>query len=315
MDIYDKNKLVSIIIPVYNGEDKILKTLESLKNQTYQNFEILIVDDGSTDNTLKTIKNITRESQNFKIFTKDNGGVSSARNLGIENAVGKYICFLDADDFLENNYFETMFTKISDTNSDLIYCGYNIITEDGTSKANINFTNKKLLTKYLISSFHVQTACFLIKREILNVKPIIRFSHKLSWGEDIHFFTSILSRTNKTNYSEEFLVNYSSLENDKDRLSAFDISLVDKDVKYINHILNDQSINLNKKQRNILEFYRLPAQIIYKLMRVDNSDIHNLKQYYDKYSSIINGRITNHVGLRKLKVILTRKKLKKKVGY
>ncbi|SON55557.1 putative glycosyltransferase EpsH [Hartmannibacter diazotrophicus] len=92
------NKLVSVVIPIYNGEKFIKETIECALNQTHKNLEILVVDDGSTDSSRQICQNLSREYPRVKVFQKDNGGVASARNYGIERANGEFIAFLDADD-------------------------------------------------------------------------------------------------------------------------------------------------------------------------------------------------------------------------
>lgn len=103
----NENNLVSVIIPAYNAEKTILRTLESVFNQTYRSIEVIIVDDGSNDNTLNLLKEIKKTKQNskisIKIISKKNGGVSSARNVGLRHATGNFIAFLDSDDEWYNN--------------------------------------------------------------------------------------------------------------------------------------------------------------------------------------------------------------------
>ena len=122
------NPLVSVIIPVYNSEKTIEKTLNSVINQTYKEIEIILTDDGSTDESTVILKNYIEKNKNFviKLVTKKNGGVSSARNLGIDNSKGEYISFLDSDDvwlpkkletqikiFLENKNIDCLGTTMN----------------------------------------------------------------------------------------------------------------------------------------------------------------------------------------------------------
>ena len=98
-----KNYLISIIIPVYNAEKYLLKCLNSVINQTYNNLEIILVDDESTDNSSKIYNEFAKNDNRIKIFHQKNKGVSSARNCGIDKARGKYIAFIDPDDEIESN--------------------------------------------------------------------------------------------------------------------------------------------------------------------------------------------------------------------
>ena len=113
--------LVSVIIPNFNYSNYLGQTIESVLAQTYDNIEILVVDDGSTDNSVEVAK---QYSNKIRLICQSNGGVSSARNEGIRNSRGSFVCFLDADDFWERNKLELQMNRALETNSGLIYSGY-----------------------------------------------------------------------------------------------------------------------------------------------------------------------------------------------
>lgn len=98
--------LISVIVPVYNVENYLCKCVDSIINQTYNNLEIILVDDGSTDGSASICDEYVLKDSRVKVIHKENGGVSSARNIGIAEASGEYICFVDSDDWLELDYFE-----------------------------------------------------------------------------------------------------------------------------------------------------------------------------------------------------------------
>lgn len=115
---------VSIVIPVYNSSQYLPQCLNSLLEQTYQNMEILCVNDGSTDGSLEILEQFAQKDERIRIFTKENEGkgAASARNMGLANATGKYVHFLDSDDFFEPNMFEEMIGKAEETNADVVIC-------------------------------------------------------------------------------------------------------------------------------------------------------------------------------------------------
>ena len=113
--------LVSIIIPVYNVEDFVEQCIDSILNQTYSNLEIIAVNDGSTDSSLKILENIKKKDSRVMIINQKNSGVSSARNAGIAKANGKYLVFVDADDFLARNFVDYMLELIKYNDSDFAY--------------------------------------------------------------------------------------------------------------------------------------------------------------------------------------------------
>ena len=103
---------VSIIVPIYNVEKYLSKCIESILSQTYKNIEIILVDDGSPDNSPQICDEYAKKDDRIIVIHKANGGVSSARNAGIDIATGKYIGFVDPDDYIENNMYELMVNKI-----------------------------------------------------------------------------------------------------------------------------------------------------------------------------------------------------------
>ena len=117
-------KKVSIIVPVYNVELYLEKCVESLICQTYPNIEIILINDGSTDSSSKICDKLSKNNSKIKVIHKKNEGVSSARNLGLNVCTGEYITFVDSDDYINNNYIETLLKSIIENNTDLSVCGY-----------------------------------------------------------------------------------------------------------------------------------------------------------------------------------------------
>ncbi|MDR1628362.1 MAG: glycosyltransferase family 2 protein [Oscillospiraceae bacterium] len=122
----DQNKIpdISVIIPVYNGEKYLKKSLNSVAAQTFNNFEVIIVDDGSEDNSLYIIKEYENKYSNFKWFSIKKNGVSVARNIGIEKSRGKYLSFIDSDDFVLPNFLEILYNNMKENNTDIACCNY-----------------------------------------------------------------------------------------------------------------------------------------------------------------------------------------------
>lgn len=114
---------VSVIVPVYNVEQYLSDCLESICRQTLKGIEIIVVNDGSTDNSLSIIESFQQKYSNMKLINKKNGGLSSARNAGIDMAVGEYLFFVDSDDFIDLDTLEKMYVKAKETHCPLIICG------------------------------------------------------------------------------------------------------------------------------------------------------------------------------------------------
>ena len=120
-----KNKiLLSLIIPVYNVEIFIEKALTSVENQTMKNFEVIIVNDGSTDKSLEVIQSFIKKHNHFHLINQKNSGLSAARNNGLKRARGDYVVFMDSDDFIEPTYLEDLYNACVKNNADVSYCAY-----------------------------------------------------------------------------------------------------------------------------------------------------------------------------------------------
>ena len=119
--------LISIVIPVYNVEDFVGKCLSSVKKQKYENLDIVIVDDGSTDESSKICDEFAKNEKRARVFHKKNGGLSDARNFGIKKAKGEIIAFIDSDDFIDENFIDAMYEEMIRNDADIVVCGYDLV--------------------------------------------------------------------------------------------------------------------------------------------------------------------------------------------
>ena len=166
-------KLVSVIIPAYNIEDYIGRCLDSIISQTYKNLEIIVVDDGSRDHTGEILDNYAKKDRRIKVIHKENGGVSSARNKGIEAAEGDYIGFIDGDDLIESEMYKTLVDLLEEENADIAHCGYQMVFPDrvdyyhNTGKKKIQTTEEGL--KDLLSGEMIEPGLVnkLYKKELI----------------------------------------------------------------------------------------------------------------------------------------------------
>ena len=134
--MYDKSVLVSIVIPIYNVENYLDKCIESVVEQSYKNLDIILVDDGSTDSSREIRDLWETKDERIKVIHKKNGGLSSARNTGINIAIGEYIAFIDSDDYIDSEYVTRLLNKMIETNSDIVCCGYYEIVDGKTTVPN-----------------------------------------------------------------------------------------------------------------------------------------------------------------------------------
>lgn len=206
------NELISIIVPVYNISKYVEKCLLSLVNQTYDNVEIIVIDDGSTDQSgLICDRIVSQTPDKINVLHTPNGGLSAARNHGIQAARGTYIGFIDGDDWVEPEMFEMLHSLIKSRNSDLSACalkfddneGHDILHKPG----NIYTANQEELFELLINNRNVLGyACNkLFKTDI--VKTIL-FDETLYSSEDIDFCAKYAQKCNRISYCDSQLYHY-----------------------------------------------------------------------------------------------------------
>ncbi len=199
------NPLVSVIIPMYNSEKYIVECLCSVIVQEYQNIEVIIIDDGSTDNSFAICKNLSADHHCLKILHKENGGVSSARNLGLKKCSGEFITFVDADDFIEPNHILSL-VKALEGDCDCSICGYcldfnqksdtrvfdNMLDMD-MRQAMFNMLNPGLYQGFLCNKMFrksvIEVNCIRLREDIFYCEDLLfcaeyfRFCHKICCNE------------------------------------------------------------------------------------------------------------------------------------
>lgn len=170
MNSTSNNPIVSLIIPVYNVENYLRLSLQTAANQTLDNIEVIVVNDGSTDSSLKIIKEFERKYNNFIVINKDNGGLSSARNAGLKIAKGEYVAFMDSDDHIAPNFLESLYYAAVNNDADISYCNYNYYYPESGKIFPMPFTSKtavydndvalkKIITDYTIHAFAWNKLC------------------------------------------------------------------------------------------------------------------------------------------------------------
>lgn len=180
---------VSIIIPAYNIEDYIYKAIESATKQILDEIEIIVVNDGSTDNTSNLVKEEIKKDSRIKLVDLENGGVSRARNIGISIAQGEYIMFLDGDDWLDYNAASDLYYKAVDDNLDMIIFNYyKVFNNDNIEKENLCIPNsiisgEEALKETLLNNIAPSVWNKFFKRELFNNE--VRFKEDIAMGEDL----------------------------------------------------------------------------------------------------------------------------------
>lgn len=211
--------IVSIVVPVYNVENYLKKCVDSLRKQTYTNLEIILVNDGSPDNSPAMCDAYSKEDPRIRVIHKENGGLSDARNVGIEASTGDYLMFLDSDDYVEKNLVEKALETIMDNNTDLVIWGYyaDYLNEEQALIKSIKFEGVN--GTYTSEDFNeIEASNELIgllgyawnklyKTELIK-KNNTKFPKNISLVEDIIFNSKVLVNAKSINFIGDCLVHY-----------------------------------------------------------------------------------------------------------
>lgn len=211
-------KMVSVIVPVYQVREYLPRCIESILGQTYKNFEIILVDDGSDDGSERICEEYSQKNTNIRCIHKKNGGVSSARNTGIDCARGEYLLFVDSDDFIENDYLENAAKALDGEQADIYLCGYQNIIRGGKVRGetyypsvNDGMWHRADMSAGVMKLFQSTTlhaiGTKIYKREIV-VKHGIRFQEKWKYYEDIYFCLCCFAHCDKIYVQNKIMYNY-----------------------------------------------------------------------------------------------------------
>lgn len=186
--------MISVIVPVYKVEKYLEKCLMSIRNQTYTDLEIILIDDGSPDCCGAICDDMAAQDKRIVVIHQPNGGLSSARNRGLEIATGEYIAFIDSDDYVTPDYFEKMIKAITDENADMCMCGSVCIDEDGNILYQDLLYEEKCFTGSQIVNFFVLNLKTAVWNKLFRKSLIgnVRFPEGRIHGEDLVFFISLL---------------------------------------------------------------------------------------------------------------------------
>lgn len=283
--------LVSIIVPFYNAEKNIRNCINSIRNQTYKNIEIICVNDGSKDSSLNIMNNIMKEDSRIKLINKINGGVSSARNIGIKNSTGEYIIFVDSDDCLKENMVEILINLIKKENVDLVICNYEKKVNDKIFINNIKINSKKFTRKKFIKNIAKYYNAVLINPPWNKIykKNLIAtyFKENLFLGEDLIFNLDYINKAENIYYTNKVLYMYN----------------VGTDNSLTKIIKNspEEFINLNKEIYNkmyISNNIRISPKIDYFIIR---NYIKTVFNYYQRPNSIKSAKVILNENYDKVK--------------
>lgn len=243
--------MISVIVPMYNAENTIVRCIESIITQSYNNLEIILIDDGSQDRTLQICREYIKVDARIKVYSQNNTGVSAARNLGINKAHGTFLQFVDSDDYIDPNMCSSLIQK-TQNNMDLVICGYNNLFNNRIESCKcMDLTVYKLedleeTFPFLLEKFMLQGPCNKLYRKD---KIVEKFDCSLDLGEDLIFNLNYLSKINCITIISKELYTYvhenTNSLTEKFRVNGFDIAK--KLYNYLisfNHILFKDNVKI-----------------------------------------------------------------------
>ena len=279
--------MVSIIIPIFNVEDYLEECIESVLNQTYDNYEVILVNDGSTDRSGEISKKYSEKFNNIYLINQDNKGVAEARNIGIKHSRGEYLYFLDSDDMIQNNMLEVCMNKFKENDIDIVFLGYMLFEGNKILEKNLMKSDKCILTgkeflKYsskMMLGRNFQMWDYVFKKELW-IKNNISFKKGLIF-EDTHAYIDIFMKNVNVAIIDEYLYLYRNRKESITRKKSYSKYYLDCMNAVINnyysYINEDEELNevilqyikifYNEKYRILLKLDEFTEELIIEEIR------------------------------------------------
>lgn len=296
-DLAKGSVLVSIIIPVYNTKKYLKKCLDSIVNQTLKDIEIICVNDGSTDGSLKILEKYAKKDHRLKIINKENGGAGSARNIGMDIAKGEYLGFVDSDDWIEPQMFETLYQNAKKYNVDISFCNIRIYDEkqkkfiesDYYSHTRfLDYANKKLeFIDIKNELFNFSTAPWhrIYRKSYIQEKNIKFKQEKV---EDFYFFFDVFLNAKTFCFTPEHLFNYRIERKNSIMQSKDDAHItIIKGTAYAKKLLEEKNI-YNELAKN---FWDSMMKKLFWALRVTR------KEYKEQYYKLLRDLLIDNPNL------------------
>lgn len=299
---------VSVIVPVYNVEKYLRKCLDSVLKQTLKEIEIILINDGSTDYSGEICNEYSKKDSRIKVLHKKNEGIATARNSGLEIAIGEFIMFVDSDDWIEENMVETMYLKAKENNLDVVQAQY-LRTDNIKSNCSINkFSNniiEELKREVISGNLYTYVWDKIYKRSFI-ISDKIKFREKYIF-EDWYFFMDVITKCNNYSIINDVVYNYRIRNCSLSRKCSLEtVALIIQLHKDKIEYMNKWNMNLNENyyncSRNILDDL---INIINFLFSEDN----------DYSTDLINQRLYDIRNEKIIENVLDEKLIKKYISY
>ena len=279
---------ISVIIPIYNVEKYLRHCLDSVLNQTFQDFEVICVNDGSPDKCADILAEYEQRDSRIKVITQENQGVSVARNTAIQNATGEYISFLDSYDEFAPTFLEKMYNAITTTNADMVWCDY----QRGTEKRPWQITHNQIkiyshpFDTFILQKPNMQMAIWnkLWRKELVLPHPFI--SGLVHW-EDVVFLHQALYQTKQVAYLPETLIFYRKREGSAVH-SSFCQKVVDNNILTVKILCEHFATKpMNNQIHRILHTKLAKRLFKFCVLEPKRKDKDNLEKWYAYTRSLL----------------------------
>ena len=279
---------VSVIVPVYKVEKYIGKCIESILSQTFKDFELILVDDGSPDSSGAICDQYAQKDARIRVFHKKNGGVSSARNYGLKEAKGRWLCFIDSDDNVDNTYLQDF--EIEKEDAEMYMQGYKHVM-DGMVIRQFDFkrltsNNIADILAYSEDNFIINSSCFKLYRKDIVMDNRIQFDLNTSYGEDHLFSLAYLLHVSKVKFTQAVGYNYRIADGSLTHIIKKSNQLtyyITKSREYSMEILEkvDEKELLAAYNRRLVDNLKVFVYNFYKTKEVSDSYEFYVKQFKD----------------------------------
>ncbi|WP_407378848.1 glycosyltransferase family 2 protein [Methanobrevibacter sp.] len=286
---------ISVVLPVYNVANYLRKCLDSLVNQTFKDFEVICVNDGSTDLSLGILEGYALTDSRFRIISQENQGLSGARNSGIKEVQGDYILFVDSDDWLEENALELLYDHVKGFDSDITMFKFKFYNEDSGEFSESSFTNLDVIDPSFYTGnfnyYDVLDILFKISHAPFNKLYKTSFINDLdaqflhgSYYEDLEFFYKVFLKAKKVSVLPEYLYSYrireQSISTSGDE-GSFDIFNILESTK--NNLIDSDIYD--KVKKDWLLFIIVNLKYVYLRLQIElkNKFLDSMKQHYDDF--------------------------------
>lgn len=271
---------ISVIVPIYKAEETLLRCLDSLKAQTFTDFEVLMVDDGSPDHCGEMIDDYAQKDSRFRAFHKENGGVSSARQFGIDHAIGEYTIHADPDDWVEPTMLEDLYRKAKEEDADMVLCDYYINTkgrETYVKQDPISLECNSLL-KELFTRIHGSCWNKLIRKSLFE-EYNVRFPVELSFCEDQYVIASFWKHDIKVAYEGEAYYHYVRTEMKNSLSMEYSKDTYQKDI-----LMRDMFVKLLQETAILNHVFSIKSYAVVSRAFFFGDEFYTSKTFYDFFS-------------------------------